>query len=452
MKADYVPYEGEQPYIFISYSHSDLEQVKPLLSALCAVGYRVWYDRGIYAGKNWTDELANHIARCEVFMPLHTQASVQSDFCRNEIHFAREEGRKIVPVYLEENVKLSGGLRLLLHSIQHRRISDYGGISGFVKHLSQEPYFVPCRDKSMSKHELPSPEISKTLKEKNSLPSSYTSQTFLSKFQTLDWHRDGGIIWAYCDGTLYIGREPGGNGQMPDYEWSESDSHSTSPWKIFREQIRRIEIEEGVTKIGKLAFYRYERLSYVSIPNSVTRIGEWAFEGCKWLTHVTLPHGVTRIDWRAFNGCTALTSVNIPDSVTEIGAEAFNDCKELTSVVIPDSVTRISWGLFSGCTSLTSVKFHNKITEIGEEAFYGCVELADAIIPRSVTEIGHSAFLGCRELTNVTIPDNTIRIGKWAFLGCKKLRSVEIPARTRIFRLLRTSFPWRTKIIRRLTG
>lgn len=440
METDYMPYEGNQPYIFVCYSHRDRGQVIPLLNALRIAGYRIWYDRGIQAGKDWLSELANHITQCEVFMPLHTAASVQSDFCYKEIHFALGKKRKIVPIYLE-NVELGDELRLLLTSIQHRRISDYGGVDGFVGYLAYEPYFASCRDESLSESDEPD----------ESLPNPTSSQSESDTLQTLDWHKDGGICWAYSDGTLYIRRKPGANGQMPNYEWSESDSYSTSPWKEFRKLITRIEIEQGVTRIGNLAFYHYEELTCVTIPNSVTRIGEWAFEDCKGLTQVTIPDGVTRIDWRAFNGCTRLTSVTIPSSVKEIGAEAFFGCKELNSVIIPDCVTKISWRIFSGCINLSSVILPNKITEIGEEAFFGCKRLKNVTIPNGVTEIGHLAFLGCKELTSVTIPDSTIRIGIWAFLGCPKLNRVEIPTRTRIFRLFLASFPLRTRIIRRLT-
>ena len=100
MKYSFQPYEGTDPYIFVSYSHQDHKKVVSLLEALNRAGYRVWYDVGIRPGTRWTDSVAEHIAGCAVFIPLHSHASIYSDLCRDEIHFARHEKRVIIPVYL----------------------------------------------------------------------------------------------------------------------------------------------------------------------------------------------------------------------------------------------------------------------------------------------------------------------------------------------------------------
>lgn len=40
-------YEGDLPYIFVSYAHKDSREVFDLLEKLSAHGYRIWYDGGI---------------------------------------------------------------------------------------------------------------------------------------------------------------------------------------------------------------------------------------------------------------------------------------------------------------------------------------------------------------------------------------------------------------------
>ena len=45
-----VIYNGDDPYIFISYSHRDTELVWPILLQMQRDGYRFWYDDGIEAG------------------------------------------------------------------------------------------------------------------------------------------------------------------------------------------------------------------------------------------------------------------------------------------------------------------------------------------------------------------------------------------------------------------
>ena len=46
----FTPYEGKEPYIFISYAHKDSDRVFPILEELDRRGYRVWYDDGIAPG------------------------------------------------------------------------------------------------------------------------------------------------------------------------------------------------------------------------------------------------------------------------------------------------------------------------------------------------------------------------------------------------------------------
>jgi hypothetical protein len=86
-------------------------------------------------------------------------------------------------------------------------------------------------------------------------------------------------------------------------------------------EIISITIPDGVTSIGKSAFYHCDNLTSITIPDSVTLIGEWAFGHCDNLTSITIPDNVTSIGDNAFCGC-GFTSITIPDSVTSIGENA----------------------------------------------------------------------------------------------------------------------------------
>ena len=90
------------------------------------------------------------------------------------------------------------------------------------------------------------------------------------------------------------------------------------------------------------------------IENGVTSIGKYAFYNCIHLASITIPASVTSIDRDAFKGCWSLVSLNIPASVTSIGQGAFIYCTGLTSVTIPTSVTSIGNSAFESCTALTS--------------------------------------------------------------------------------------------------
>ena len=94
MNASFQPYEGTKPYIFISYAHKDGIRVRSLLETLHSAGYRIWYDNGIQAGKNWADSLAEHIMKCAVFMPLLSLAFADSFNCHDETVYARKKSEK----------------------------------------------------------------------------------------------------------------------------------------------------------------------------------------------------------------------------------------------------------------------------------------------------------------------------------------------------------------------
>ena len=188
--------------------------------------------------------------------------------------------------------------------------------------------------------------------------------------------------------------------------------------------IKEVEIGNGVTSIEGFVFYNCTRLASVAIPDSVTSIGIYAFRGCSSLTSVAIPNSVTSIGDSAFRGCSSLTSITIPNSVTSIGDYVFYDCSSLTSVTIPDSVTRIGYSAFYGCSNLTSVTIPDSVTSIGDSAFQGCSSLTSVTIPDSVTSIGIYAFYGCSNLTSITIPDSVTSIEAYAFHECRNLTSV----------------------------
>jgi uncharacterized protein YjdB len=227
----------------------------------------------------------------------------------------------------------------------------------------------------------------------------------------------GQLIWSLDGGALTII----GSGAMPNYY------SSSIPWYSYRSIITTVNIQDGVTTIGSVAFYGCSSLTSITIPNSVTTIGDYAFEGCTGLTSITIPNSVTTIGERAFYGCSSLTSITIPNSVTTIGDYAFNGCSSLTSITIPNSVTTIESYAFYVCTSLTSITIPESVTTIGGSAFSGCTSLTSVTIPNSVTTIGDYAFAGCTSLTSITIGNSVTTIGNNAFYGCSSLTSITIP-------------------------
>ena len=133
------------------------------------------------------------------------------------------------------------------------------------------------------------------------------------------------VTWSYDAGTLTIS----GTGEMADYSNS-----SQSPWYGYRNDIENVAIGDGVTSIGKYAFYECSSLTSITIPDGVTSIGTYAFRNCSSLTSITIPNSVTSIGDCAFYGCSSLTSITIPNSVTSIGKLAFGYRASGTSVSV----------------------------------------------------------------------------------------------------------------------
>ena len=77
------------------------------------------------------------------------------------------------------------------------------------------------------------------------------------------------------------------------------------------------------------------------IPNNVTKIGESAFASLAF-TEIILPDGVTEIGRWAFWGCASLTNVTIPDTVKSIGAAALKKCTSLASITFKGTMKQ--WG------------------------------------------------------------------------------------------------------------
>ena len=117
MKKEFPAYQGDQPYVFVSYAHTDARAVYPELQRLHTLGINVWYDEGISPGAIWRDELARRIENCSVFLLFLSSNACKSDNCLKELNLALNSNRALLAVYLEA-AELPPGLRLSLSDRQ----------------------------------------------------------------------------------------------------------------------------------------------------------------------------------------------------------------------------------------------------------------------------------------------------------------------------------------------
>ncbi len=116
-KAPFEAYEGEEPFVFVSYSHQDAHLVYPEIRQIRSAGYNIWYDEGVAASNEWPEEIANAVLGCSVFLGFLTPRAVDSVNCRNEINLALNEKKPFLSIHLEET-ELPPGLRLRMGDLQ----------------------------------------------------------------------------------------------------------------------------------------------------------------------------------------------------------------------------------------------------------------------------------------------------------------------------------------------
>jgi formylglycine-generating enzyme required for sulfatase activity len=87
--------------IFLSYAREDLRRVKPVVDALAAHGWSVWWDPQIQPGQTWDHviQTALDAARCVVV--LWSRESVQSEGVSTEAHEGKRRGI-LVPALIDD--------------------------------------------------------------------------------------------------------------------------------------------------------------------------------------------------------------------------------------------------------------------------------------------------------------------------------------------------------------
>lgn len=110
-------YRGQDPFVFVCYAHRDASEVYPEITWLREQGTNIWYDEGISAGRNWRAEIGIAISSARKVIFYVSRASLDSDHCSREINFALDEGKEIIPIYLED-VALTTDLKLGLGRVQ----------------------------------------------------------------------------------------------------------------------------------------------------------------------------------------------------------------------------------------------------------------------------------------------------------------------------------------------
>lgn len=441
IKTKFEPYDGDEPFLFVSYSHEDDKIVYPMLDELFDKKYRIWYDDTIETGTDFRQILREKIQTSEGVLLFVSEKSMASQYCGMEIIVACESGKKLFPIRLDD-APIPAAFKMLLESTQHVIINDRNKA---LKALTRD---------------LPAEAMDRLTK---------TDDGKLEKCEDNGNSIDvGEEIKEICDKAF--------KNRRALHEINLPSTLQIIGNESFRgcSNLEKMVIPEKVSRIGESAFRDCVNMKKLVLQNDLIKIGERAFENCSDLDNIILPDGLTEIYGGVFNSCKSLKSINLPKNLTILGESAFSDCEALETISIPEGTTKIDDLVFNGCKKLEKIELNEGLRKIGKSAFKNCESLKEVYIPSTVNNIGDAPFRGCKGLKSIKvdpknkfyksetngdrrsdredrhilfnknksviisypanstelsyyIPDSVTCISNWTFCDCKRLGSIVIP-------------------------
>lgn len=218
----------------------------------------------------------------------------------------------------------------------------------------------------------------------------FTGGLIYSAKAEIEWNFDA------ATGTLTIS----GNGIIKDY----SHFYNRKPeWYGYQNQIKTVIIEDGITSIGKEAFYRMSALETVIMSDSVTELHDDCFSDCDSLKNIEFSSNLQKVasSYGPFRYCDALESVCFPEIAYDFPGLAssiyngfcmFDDCKSLKHVEFPKN-----WSTIPGlraCPSLEEILLPSNITRFTAFTFANST-IKEFTIPTSVKTLPRCLFYEC---------------------------------------------------------
>lgn len=459
LQTKFEAYTGNEPYLFVSYSHKDTAAVYPILDALYDRKYRIWYDESCENGNDFRDELRHRIEKAEAVLLFVSKSSMTSPFCGMEIIVARENNKRLYPIYLDD-VDVPPAFAILLSNTHHSMADN---MDKLIKALVRDLPAV-----AMDRLTIGDGELKKCEDNGRSITVDEGVRIICA-----DAFKDRKALHTIIlPQTLEtIGEESfRGCSNLEAMDVPEKTSRICS--SAFRDCIsmKSLKVRNGCIKIGERAFENCASLENISLPDGLTEIYGGVFNSCKSLVHIDLPKNLTILGESAFSDCVCLEKIEVPEAVVKIDDLAFNGCTNLTKIVLHEGLRKIGKGAFKNCRNLKQIELPISLSSIGDAPFRGCESIksihvdpknryyksepnkregSDHVlfnknksvivaypassrevqydIPDSVTVISDWAFSECKKLNRITIPDSVSEIGEGAFCNCVLLDEVEIP-------------------------
>jgi len=170
---------------FLSYSRTDAAFALKLANDLQQAGANIWIDQlHIRPGEPWDEEIENALAEAGCLLVILSPSSVASDNVLNEINFALEEKKQVLPVIAGSVIRKPFNIRRLQHI-------DFTG-----------PY-PPALEKLIAALSLLTPPVQEALPMKEDLDGRWVAAGLVNPFDkndifNLDFQFEtmGHIVWG----------------------------------------------------------------------------------------------------------------------------------------------------------------------------------------------------------------------------------------------------------------
>ena len=191
------------------------------------------------------------------------------------------------------------------------------------------------------------------------------------------------------------------------------------------QDIEKVILEEGVTKIGKICFQGCSSLTDIEFPSTIEEMyGSFKndFYGCPYANNLIEKAQAEGSDGFIYLNDTILAAyygseetVKIKEGTVTVADRAFSYSSNVKHIICPESLRYVGVRLHFATeptfpSTLESIELNEGLEVIGTYAFNGASNLTDITIPDSVKYVGYNAFTNTGWLNKQ--PDGPVYAGK----------------------------------------
>lgn len=416
------PFEGNEPFIFVSYAHKDSAKVFPVLEELSRRGYRIWYDDGIAPGSEWPENIARHLSACALTLAFISPNSIASANCRREVTFALSKQKPFLAIILEPT-EMSLGMEMQLSAQQCVMKYTYTSDEDFYHKLCSCPDMAPClsaQEPPVEERPAPAPDP-RPAPEKKPAPAPKTAKPFPLWIPI--------VIAAVLVVALIVGIALGGGSESDP---QNTDSLSTDPLPTETQGI-----ENSITIEGETV--NQETLETIRSQAGLEAV---IFRSCNFesgvLAYLELPELVsfTAVD------CTGVDDLTGFSEMEALQTLILENCDVTDAVLATLTHKTLKELSVSGCSAVTDITPLASMTKLESlsaarcsiaaiDGEFQCLRLKKLDLSHNQLEDA-SAFANCTVLTHADLSWNNLNYVEYLGKNAATLKVLNLSMNTRL--------------------